>query len=157
MRGRLDFRKDQAFGCWSLCSCVLICPPPYQKSEIKSCFGRPDFFWRDIVVHSVSLFVCEPQNPVLLIQIHAARITNAARENFAARAVKVHFDAAANSPLGELRRLLVRRHIKRLPQGYVELVVGPHAADSCTMIATLVLLRNELALGRNDFGSNFWV
>jgi hypothetical protein len=56
------------------------------KAEIKADRGRAvQFLRRNVVAHTIDLIVGEPQDPIFRIEIHAHRITNAARKNFAAR------------------------------------------------------------------------
>src|SRR3984893_379142 len=116
------------------------------KTEIKAGRGRAvQFLRRNVVAHPIDLIVGEPQDPVFRIEIHAHRITNAACEDFAAGAIRVHADNAADSPFVELIHLCFRRHVVRLAQGYVEFAIGANSADPQVMTGVFPG-RNEVAL-----------
>ena len=105
---------------------------------------------RDVVAHAVNLVVVAPERLVLRVEVHAFRIAQAGRVDFAVRAILVHADDPAHADLLVEFDLVLRRHVVGLAELDIELVVRPHAAFARAVIEALLRLRNQLTLRNND-------
>jgi hypothetical protein len=104
------------------------------------------FAGRLIVAHTVDLVVGEPERLVLRAKIHAHRVADAPGVDLSVLAVAVHADDSASAPLLEAIELFGRRHVKRLAQCDVELVIRADTTSARGVVIAFVFLRDQFAL-----------
>src|SRR5215213_302172 len=149
MRHHLDLRRGQAvrrrlvlvLGGASLAAAV-----PWETELHAGLVSAVELARRNVVAHAVHLVIGEPQRLVLRVEVLADRIAHAPGEDFAVLALAAHAHDAADAGLLVEIELLRRRHIERLSERDVELVVRPNAAGAGGVIVRLLLGRDEIAL-----------
>ena len=157
MRDLLDFREHHVGGrgiVLVLVGADLAAAIPGEAEILAAAGDAIQLARRYFIAHAVDLVVVGPERLVLWIEVHADRVTQPDRVDFAILAVAVHADNAADAELAVQVELLLGRHVVRLPELNIELVVGTDAANAGSMIVAFFRFRDQLAFGNDNAGDD---
>src|SRR5258708_14043019 len=126
-----------------------------REAEILAGIGDAIQFARGLLVaHAVNLIVVGPERLVLGVEVHADRIAQPDRIDFAVLAVAVHADDPAHPNLAVKVEFLLGGDVVGLAELNIELVVGTDPADTRGVVIALLGFRDQLTLRDHGTGDD---